>query len=107
MTHSFVVTLVLLYYCTIVLLYYFPVKTRMMKTLQTLAVTALMALFKELFLWEDVEEKIMEMPGGWKTWIVEEELKKEWEKHQIKKKKALFKDVHQQLVSLNNKSVVA
>ena len=65
-----------------------------------MAIAALMALFKAIFIWEEVEEEIRKMDGGWKTWVVREELMREWEKQQIKKKKEKFKDVHRQLVSL-------
>ena len=75
------------------------VEREKMESLQRLAVTALMALFKDVNVWEDVEEKIMEMEGGWKTWVVEEEMKRAWAKHQTERKKDLFKNVHRQLVS--------
>ena len=71
-----------------------------MESLQRLAVTALMALFKDLYIWEDVEEKIMKMEGGWKLWVVEEEMKRVWARTQTQRKKDVFKKVHQQLVSL-------
>ena len=70
-----------------------------MESLQTLAITALMSLFKDEDRFEDVEENKEKMKDGWKTWVVREEMMKEWEKEQIKKKKVLFKNVHRQLVS--------
>lgn len=70
-----------------------------METLQTLAITALMSQFKQLYVWEDVEEEITKMKDGWKTWVVKEEMRKVWERIQVEKKKKHFKDVHRQLVS--------
>ena len=70
-----------------------------METLQSLAIATLMSLFKDLDCWEDVEDELWKMPNGYLLWPMEEELKKEWAKQQLKKKKALFKNVHQQLVS--------
>ena len=70
-----------------------------METLQSLAIATLMSCFKELDCWEEVLEKVYEMNPL--LWPMEEEMKKEWAKHQINKKKALFKNVHQQLVSNN------
>ena len=68
-----------------------------METLQTLAMTVFMTLFKDVECWEDVEAKVYEVNPL--LWPMEEELKKEWAKHQLKRKKAHFKDVHRQLVS--------
>ena len=71
-----------------------------METLQTLALTALMSLFKDVDVWEDVEDTIVKMEGGWKTWVMVEDMRRVWEKMRVEKKKRLFKDVHRQLVSL-------
>ena len=72
---------------------------KIVEALQTLTIRVLISLCKHLFCWEDVEDRLCEMPEGWKLWPLEEELKKEWQKHQIERKKAAFKNVHQQLVS--------
>ena len=71
-----------------------------MESLQTLAIAALMSMFKDFNLWEEVEEKVLEMEGGWKTWVIREEMQKAWQKQQMKKKKDLFKNIHRQLVSM-------
>ena len=68
-----------------------------METLQTLAITTLMSLFKEVDCWEEVLEKLYTVNPL--LWPLEEALQKEWEKERSKKKKGLFKDVHRQLVS--------
>ena len=70
-----------------------------MESLQRLAVTALMALFKDVNVWEDVVERIEKMKDGWKTWVVEKDMMKAWRRVQREKKKELFKHVHRQLVS--------
>ena len=70
-----------------------------MESLQMLALSTLMSVFKEYMVWEDIEEEIRKMPGGWLLWVVEEEMKRVWEKHQIKKKKQQFEKIHRQLVS--------
>ena len=75
-------------------------KVESMESLQTLAIAALMSMFKDFNRWEEVQEEIVKMPGGWKTWVVEEEMQKAWQKQQIKKKKDRFKNVHRQLVSM-------
>ena len=59
-----------------------------------------MSLFKDLDCWEEVLDKVYEINPL--LWPLEDEFKKEWAKQQLKKKKALFKDVHQQLVSRIN-----
>lgn len=71
-----------------------------METLQALAVAALMSLVKDVHTWEEVEDELLKMEGGWKLWVMEEEIKRVWAKHQMKKKKTLFKEVHRQLVSI-------
>ena len=70
-----------------------------MESLQTLAIATLMSLFKHVKVWEDVEDELWKMPNGYLLWPMEDELKRAWEKHQIKKKRELFTDVHRQLVS--------
>ena len=69
-----------------------------METLQTLAIAVFMASFKDLTCWEDVLEKVYNRNPL--LWPMEEQLQKAWQKEQKKKKKALFKDVHRQLVSI-------
>ena len=76
-------------------------KLEKMESLQRLAITALMSLFKDCYVWEYVEDELMKMKDGWKLWVVEEELQKEWEKGMTERKKKKFKDVHRQLVSSN------
>ena len=70
-----------------------------METLQSLAIATLMSLFKDMDVWEDVEEKLMEMPRGCLLWPMEEDMMRVWGKYQVEKKKKQFKDVHRQLVS--------
>ena len=61
-----------------------------MESLQTLTVAALMALFKDVNIWEEVEDQLLKMEGGWKLWVLEDELKRQWAKRQMQKKKNLF-----------------
>ena len=71
-----------------------------METLQTLALAALMSLFEDFGTYDEVEDAVMKMEDGWKTWVLEEDMRKVWEKTRVKKKQRQFKDVHRQLVSM-------
>ena len=70
-----------------------------METLEALAMMTFMSLFKDLETWEDVEEKVEDMEDGWKTWVLRDKMMAIWARMRVQKKKDLFKNVHQQLVS--------
>ena len=71
-----------------------------MESLQTLALAALMSLFEDWYVWEDLKDSIENVEGGWKTWVLAEEMRRVWKHRQRDKKKKLFTDVHRQLVSM-------
>ena len=63
-----------------------------------MAMTVFMSFFKELDCWEDVEKKVYEINPL--LWPMEDQMKKEWEKGMVERKKTLFNNVHRQLVSI-------